>query len=127
LNSRISGYQGFLELLGTSPASRGFHHKVKEEDLHGQTRAAHAPPEFKARVALAALRDDKTLAQLCEGFDLHANQISECKRQLVERVSAAFDGSVIQPAVDLIPLQAKIGQLTLRMILYRVRVPWKDG
>jgi len=35
---------------------------------------------FKAQVALAALREDKTMAQLCEEFDLHANQITECKR-----------------------------------------------
>ena len=36
-------------------------------------------------VALAALREDKTIAQLCEKFDLHANQITEWKRQLLER------------------------------------------
>lgn len=84
----------------------------KKATMARRVRRTHTP-EFKARVALAALRDDKTLAQLCEEFDLHANQISEWKRQLVERASAAFDGGVIQPAVDLIPLQAKIGQLTL--------------
>ena len=70
-------------------------------------------PEFKARVALAALREDKTLAQLCQEFDLHPNQITEWRRQLVERAAAAFDGGAVEPAVDLIPLQAKIGQLTL--------------
>jgi transposase len=70
-------------------------------------------PEFKARVALAALREDKTLAQLCQEFDLHPNQITEWRRQLVERAAAAFEGGAIEPAVDLVPLQAKIGQLTL--------------
>jgi transposase len=84
----------------------------KKAAMARRVRRTHTP-EFKARVALAALRDDKTLAQLCEEFDLHANQISEWKRQLVERASAAFDGGAIEPAVDLIPLQAKIGQLTL--------------
>jgi transposase len=84
----------------------------KKATMARRVRRTHTP-EFKARVALAALRDDKTLAQLCEEFDLHANQISEWKRQLVERASAAFDGGAIEPAVDLIPLQAKIGQLTL--------------
>lgn len=44
---------------------------------------------------------------------MHANQITEWKRQLVERAAAAFDGGTVAPAVDLIPLQAKIGQLTL--------------
>jgi transposase len=70
-------------------------------------------PEFKARVALAALREDKTLALLCQEFDLHPNQITEWRRQLIERAAAAFDGGAVEPAVDLIPLQAKIGQLTL--------------
>jgi transposase len=84
----------------------------KKATVTRRVRRTHTP-EFKARVALAALRDDKTLAHLCEEFDLHANQISECKRQLVERASAAFDDGAIEPAVDLIPLQAKIGQLTL--------------
>jgi transposase len=69
--------------------------------------------EFKARVALAALREDKTMAQLCQEFDLHANQIAEWRRQLVERAAQAFDGAGVAPKVDLVPLQAKIGQLTL--------------
>ena len=68
---------------------------------------------FKARVALAALREDKTMAQLCQEFDLHANQITEWKRQLVERAGDVFGGSGAEPAVDLDPLHAKIGQLTL--------------
>jgi transposase-like protein len=45
--------------------------------------------------------------------NLHPNQITEWRRQLVERAAAAFDGGAVEPAVDLIPLQAKIGQLTL--------------
>ena len=69
--------------------------------------------EFKARVALAALREDRTMTELCLKFDLHVTQISEWKRQLVERAADAFDGAVGQPAVDLVSLQAKIGQLTL--------------
>jgi transposase len=77
-----------------------------------RVRRTHSA-EFKARVALAALRDDKTLAQLCQEFDLHANQIAEWKRQLIERAAHAFDGGAVLPQVDLVPLQAKIGQRTL--------------
>ena len=84
----------------------------KKAGVARRVRRTHSP-EFKARVALAALREDKTLAQLCQEFDLHPNQITEWRRQLIERPAAAFDGGAVEPAVELTPLQAKIGQLTL--------------
>jgi transposase len=72
--------------------------------------------EFKAKVALAALREDKTLAQLCAEFEVHSTQITEGKRLLVERVAMAFSGSAgaqLQSPIDVVPLHAKIGELTL--------------
>ena len=72
--------------------------------------------EFKAKVALAALREDKTLAQLCAEFQVHSTQITEWKRLLVERAAGAFAsgaGADRQPAIDVVPLHAKIGELTL--------------
>jgi transposase len=79
-----------------------------------RTRRTHTPA-FKAQVALAALREDKTLADLAKQFALHPNQITEWRRQLLDNAANAFGGDAADAAepVDLQPLHAKIGQLTL--------------
>jgi len=56
-----------------------------------RTRRNHSSA-FKAKVALAALKGDKTLAELAQQFDVHPNQVTEWKRQLLERAADVFDG-----------------------------------
>ena len=74
-------------------------------------------PAFKAKVALAAVKGEMTLAQLAEHFDVHPNQITTWKAQLQEGAADVFGPSggngAAPPAIDLKSLHAKIGQLTL--------------
>jgi transposase-like protein len=73
-------------------------------------------PAFKAKVALSAIKGDRTLAQLAEQFDVHPNQITSWKAQLEEGAADVFGagrGGTSQPAVDVKSLHAKIGELTL--------------
>jgi len=73
--------------------------------------------KFKSKVALAALKGDKTTAELTEQFDVHANQITEWKKQLLNQAEDVFLTKAERRAIESGPstkdLQAKIGQLTM--------------
>ncbi len=73
--------------------------------------------KFKSRVALAALRDEKTLVELSEQFDVHANQITDWKNQLLNSAEGVFltkaERRELESGPSVKDLQAKIGELTM--------------
>mgnify|MGYP000931119794 CR=1 FL=1 len=80
-----------------------------------RSRRAHSPA-FKAKVALAAVKGERTLAELAQQFDVHPNQITTWKRQLLDGAVGVFGSDkpgAVEPTVDVKSLHAKIGELTL--------------
>ena len=72
-------------------------------------------PAFKAKVALAAPKGEKTLADLAQQFDVHVNQITQWRSQLLDGAAGVFDhgrAEAVAPVIDLKSLHAKIGELT---------------
>ena len=74
-------------------------------------------PDFKARVALDALRGDKTIQEIASKHKLHPNQVSTWKRQAMDGLGEVFSGGTDRTRVDhdeeVHDLHAKIGQLTV--------------
>ena len=80
-----------------------------------RTRRNHGAT-FKAQVALAAVKGDKTLAELAEHFCVHPTQITEWKQQLLARAADVFGGTnPTSDTPDLKTLHAKIGQEALEL------------
>ncbi len=80
-----------------------------------QGRRNKFKPDFKARVALEALKGDKSTAELAQIYEVHPTQITQWKKQLLESASSVFEGkhTKSEPAVDVDALYKKIGRLEM--------------
>lgn len=92
--------------------------RYEEQKMARRSRRTHSPA-FKAKVALEALREDMTLAELAKKYEVHPNQITDWKRLLVAASAEAFERGTSKaeaaPPPDLKVLHAKIGQQALEI------------
>jgi transposase-like protein len=90
-------------------------------------RKKHSP-EFKAKVALAAIREDGTVAELSSRFGVHSSQVHAWKKAMLDGAASLFSrdkagvgGGEAAAEAQLAPLYEKIGQLTVERDFFRKR------
>ena len=97
------------------PRNVGMIAASEEMTMTRRPRRNHSPA-FKAKVAVAAIKGEKTLIELAQDFDVHPNQIKQWRAQLLEGAAGVFGEAPkteAEPAIDVKTLHAKIGELTL--------------
>ena len=82
-----------------------------------KTKRKRYSAEFKAKVALEAIKSEQTLAELAEKYSLHPNMITNWKRQAIDNMADAFSSKSERDTkadeAQIKELHAKIGQLTV--------------
>src|SRR6056297_752958 len=92
------------------------HDAASEEKTMARRPRRNHSPAFKAKVAVAAIKGEKTLIELAQDFDVHPNQIKQWRDQLLEGATGVFGDSLKaepEPVIDVKTLHAKIGEQTL--------------
>jgi transposase len=95
------------------PRHSGMIAASEEMTMTRRPRRNHSPT-FKAKIAVAATKGEKTLIELVQDFDLHPNQFKQWRNQLLEGATGVFGAEAKaepEPAVDLKTLHAKIEDL----------------
>src|SRR5438874_11723073 len=101
---------------------------IKERRTIVGTQRSHYPPEFKAKVALEALKEQQTLAELGSCYGVHPTAVAQWKRQLRDALPAVFTDRRQKPDRAAEELQAQlyqqIGQLKVELDWLKKKLAW---
>ena len=92
------------------------HDAASKEKTMSRRPCRNHRPAFKAKVAVAAIKGEKTLIELAQEFDVHPNQINQWRDQVLEGATGVFGAGPKgepKPVINVKTLHAKIGELTL--------------
>ena len=81
----------------------------------------HLSAEFKAKVAIAAIKGDKTVNEIASEFDVHPNQVSAWKKKLLDESSGVFSGKAERTEKD---IEAERDKLYRQIGQLQVEVDW---
>jgi transposase len=97
--------------------------EAKKRKIHG--------PEYKAKIGLEAIKGEKTLAELSTQYDVHVNQITQWKSELIGRATEIFTTAAERKEAagepDVGSLHAKIGQQAMEIDFLAVALGRMDG
>ncbi len=88
----------------------------EEKTMSRRPRRNHSPA-FKAKMAVEAIKGEKSLIELSQAYDVHPNRVKQWRDQLLEGATGVFGDTGkadAEPVVDVKELHAKIGRLTLK-------------
>jgi transposase len=89
---------------------------LKNEEQKMSHKRRNHPPDFKAKVALAAIKSHQTLSEIASRFAINANLVVKWKKQLLEQsaeVFASAKGLAPDRKSEIKSFQAKIGEITM--------------
>jgi len=127
LSEKMSRRAGLEKLGSDISGEAALRQRLKERRAATMTKCTRRNHGVVFKVALEAIKGERTLAELSARFQVHPNQIAEWKKQLLDRAPEIFDKGKHSPEPDVKELHAKIGQPAMENDFLSIALGRIDG